>query len=99
MICLKEATSRPWKTWNWPERCSNALEAGTILRQQRIDLLFLDIQMPVLTGIDLIKTLQNRPRIILTTAYKEYAFDAFQLDAADYMLKPITLLPASCDHQ
>lgn len=71
-------------------RCENALEAGTILRQKRIDLLFLDIQMPVLTGIDLIKTLQNRPRIILTTAYKEYAFDAFQLDAADYLLKPIT---------
>jgi DNA-binding LytR/AlgR family response regulator len=71
-------------------RCDNALEAGSILRQQRIDLLFLDIQMPVLTGIDLIKTLQNRPKIILTTAYKEYAFDAFQLDAADYLLKPIT---------
>lgn len=71
-------------------RCENALEAGTMLRQKRIDLLFLDIQMPVLTGIDLIQTLQNRPKIILTTAYKEYAFDAFQLDAADYLLKPIT---------
>lgn len=71
-------------------RCDNALEAGTILRQKRIDLLFLDIQMPVLTGIDLIQSLQNRPKIILTTAYKEYAFEAFQLDAADYLLKPIT---------
>ncbi len=71
-------------------RCSNALDAGTILRQQRIDLLFLDIQMPGLTGIELIRTLQNRPKIILTTAYKEYAFDAFQLDAADYLLKPIS---------
>ena len=71
-------------------RCENALEAGTLLRQKRVDLLFLDIQMPVLTGIDLIKTLQNRPKIILTTAYKEYAYDAFQLDAADYLLKPIT---------
>ncbi|PHN01360.1 LytR/AlgR family response regulator transcription factor [Flavilitoribacter nigricans] len=71
-------------------RCANALDAGAFLRQKRVDLLFLDIQMPVLTGIDLIKTLQHRPKIILTTAYKEYAFDAFQLDAADYLLKPIT---------
>lgn len=71
-------------------RCSNALEAGAVLRQKHIDLLFLDIQMPVLTGIDLINTLPHRPKIILTTAYKEYAFDAYQLDVADYLLKPIT---------
>lgn len=70
--------------------CQNALDATNILRQQNIDLLFLDIQMPTLTGIELIKTLSRRPKIIMTTAYKEYAFDAFQLDVIDYILKPVS---------
>ena len=71
-------------------RCQDALEATNLLRQQTVDLIFLDIQMPTLTGIDFIKTLSKKPRIIMTTAYKEYAFDAFQLDVVDYLLKPIT---------
>lgn len=71
-------------------RCQNALEAMALLRDHPVDLIFLDIQMPTLTGIDFIKTLSKKPKIIMTTAYKEYAFDAFQLDVVDYLLKPIT---------
>ena len=71
--------------------CSNALEAMEILKKEKIDLLFLDIQMPKLTGIGFIKTLAHPPKIIFTTAYKEYAVDAFDLDAVDYLLKPISL--------
>ncbi len=71
--------------------CSNALQAMEILKKEKIDLLFLDIQMPKLTGIGFIKTLAQPPKIIFTTAYKEYAVDAFDLDAVDYLLKPISL--------
>lgn len=69
--------------------CSNAVEAFTIIQQQQVDLVFLDIQMPQITGIDLLKTLKQRLRIILTTAYREYAVDAYDLDVTDYLLKPI----------
>ncbi len=71
--------------------CSNAFQAMEILRKEKVDLLFLDIQMPKLTGIGFIKTLAHPPKIIFTTAYKEYAVDAFDLDAVDYLLKPISL--------
>jgi DNA-binding LytR/AlgR family response regulator len=70
--------------------CSNALEAFPLLQQKQIDLIFLDIQMPQLTGIDLIKSLQDRPKVILTTAYREYAAEAFDLDVIDYLIKPVT---------
>jgi DNA-binding LytR/AlgR family response regulator len=70
--------------------CSNALEAFPLLQQKQIDLIFLDIQMPQLTGIDLIKSLQDRPKVILTTAYREYAAEAFDLDVVDYLIKPVT---------
>lgn len=71
-------------------RCQDALEATKLLRDHPVDLIFLDIQMPTLTGIDFIKTLSKKPKVIMTTAYKEYAFEAFQLDVVDYLLKPIT---------
>ncbi len=71
-------------------RCDNAITANRLLRENRIDLLFLDIQMPVLSGIEFIRTLSYRPKIVFTTAYKQYAFDAFELDVDDYLLKPIT---------
>lgn len=71
--------------------CSNALQAMEILKKEKVDLLFLDIQMPKLTGIGFVKTLPHPPKIIFTTAYKEYAVDAFDLDAVDYLLKPISL--------
>jgi DNA-binding LytR/AlgR family response regulator len=71
--------------------CSNALQAKEILSQQKIDILFLDINMPVLDGIAFLRTLKVQPQIIFTTAYKEYASDAFDLAACDYLLKPFSL--------
>jgi DNA-binding LytR/AlgR family response regulator len=70
--------------------CNNALEAFTILQEQPIDLVFLDIDMPQVTGIELLRSLKDKPRVILTTAYREYAFEAYDLDVVDYMLKPIS---------
>lgn len=68
----------------------SAVQAFDLLKDQPIDLLFLDIRMPVLNGIDFIKALSNPPAIILTTAYREYALDGYDLDIIDYLLKPIT---------
>lgn len=71
--------------------CSNALEAKAVMQQHKIDILFLDINMPVLDGISFLKTIQHRPQVIFTTAYKEYALNAFDLAAVDYLLKPFSL--------
>ncbi|MBX2952130.1 MAG: response regulator transcription factor [Leadbetterella sp.] len=70
---------------------ANALEARSILEKQKVDVLFLDINMPVLDGMSFLRTLKTRPRVILTTAYKEYALEAFELDVVDYLLKPFSL--------
>ncbi|RYG37840.1 MAG: response regulator transcription factor [Chitinophagaceae bacterium] len=69
--------------------CSDALYALEVLQAQRIDLLFLDIHLPKLKGLDFIRTLKSPPRIILTTAYREYALDGYELNVVDYLLKPI----------
>lgn len=69
----------------------NAIAAKTLLEKEPIDLLFLDINMPVLDGISLIRTLKTVPQVIFTTAYKEYAVEAFNLSACDYLLKPFSL--------
>ena len=69
-------------------KCSNPLEAMHILQNQQVDLLFLDIQMPELTGVEFLKTLPQKPLVIFTTAYKEYALEGYQLDVVDYLLKP-----------
>lgn len=71
--------------------CGNALEAKTVLQQQPVDILFLDINMPVLDGIAFLKTIKTPPQVIFTTAYKEYAVNAFDLAAVDYLLKPFSL--------
>jgi two-component system, LytTR family, response regulator len=71
-------------------RCNNAIEAFGLLQKTRIDLLFLDIQMPKMTGLDLIRSLHDRPRIIITTAYREFAADGFDLDVLDYLVKPVS---------
>jgi DNA-binding LytR/AlgR family response regulator len=69
----------------------NAIEAREALANSNIDILFIDINMPVMSGISFIKTLRNPPQVIFTTAYKEFAVDAFDLAACDYLLKPFSL--------
>jgi DNA-binding LytR/AlgR family response regulator len=71
--------------------CSNSFEAKNELQKHPIDIIFLDINMPVLDGIALLKTIKNPPTIIFTTAYKEFAADAFDLSACDYLVKPFSL--------
>lgn len=70
-------------------KCNNPLEAITILNKHQVDLVFLDIEMPNLTGIDLVKAVENIPQFIFTTAYPQYALDGFNLNATDYLVKPI----------
>ncbi len=70
--------------------CNNAVKAVEILNRVAVDLLFIDIRMPKLSGLDLFKTLRNPPRTIFTTAYREFALDGFELGITDYLLKPIT---------
>jgi DNA-binding LytR/AlgR family response regulator len=73
------------------QKCENAFEANEALKNHQIDLMFLDIQMPQLSGIDFLKTLANPPCVIFTTAYPDYAVEGFELNATDYLLKPISL--------
>ncbi|GAB3512950.1 LytR/AlgR family response regulator transcription factor [Emticicia fontis] len=68
----------------------NPLELNKILENERIDLIFLDIQMPHMTGLDFLKIKTNLPMVIITTAYPNYALEGFQFDVVDYLLKPIT---------
>ncbi|GAA0713041.1 LytTR family DNA-binding domain-containing protein [Aquimarina litoralis] len=70
--------------------CNNGIKAMEILKQQKIDLLFLDIKMPNITGLEFLKTLKTPPKTIITTAYREYALEGYDLDILDYLLKPIT---------
>ena len=72
------------------DSCNGALKAAEILRREEVDLLFLDIRMPAIGGIELLKMLRHPPKVIVTTAYREYALDGYDLDIVDYLLKPIT---------
>lgn len=71
--------------------CNNAFEAIEWLKKESVDLILLDVHMPKLMGHEFLRTLRNPPKVIFTTAYKEYAVDAFELEAVDYLLKPVTL--------
>lgn len=71
-------------------QCYSAAEAMALLAQQPVDLLLLDIQLPVLSGLDMLRLLAKPPQVVLTTAYAEYALDGFQLDVTDYLLKPVS---------
>lgn len=70
--------------------CQSAVEAFGMLHEHKVDVMFLDIQMPGITGVNFMRSLKNAPKVIFTTAYSEYAVDAFELEAVDYLLKPIT---------
>jgi len=69
--------------------CSNAIDALVFLQNNHVDLILLDIRMPELLGTEFVQSLQNPPKIIFTTAFKEYALDGFELEAVDYLLKPV----------
>ena len=69
--------------------CSNAIDALVFLQNNNVDLIFLDIRMPELLGTEFVQSLKNPPKIIFTTAFKEYALDGFEIDAVDYLLKPV----------
>jgi DNA-binding LytR/AlgR family response regulator len=70
--------------------CETAIELNSLLKKEPVDLLFLDIEMPYLTGIDFLKQLASPPRVIFTTAYEKYALQGFELEVLDYLLKPIS---------
>ncbi len=71
-------------------QCKNPLEAMAVLHEKRVDLMFLDIQMPEITGVDFLKTLAQPPLTILTTAYSDFALEGYTLNVADYLLKPFS---------
>ncbi|HVV53965.1 MAG TPA: LytTR family DNA-binding domain-containing protein [Mucilaginibacter sp.] len=72
--------------------CNNAIEAFEILGRQKVDLMFLDIKMPKLIGTEFLRSLPNPPKVIFITAYRDYAFEGFELDIIDYLLKPVSFV-------
>ncbi|MBC8377004.1 MAG: response regulator transcription factor [FCB group bacterium] len=73
------------------EKCTSGVEAFKILGEQKVDLLFLDIEMPEVSGLDLIRNLVDPPEVVFVTAHRDYAFDGFEQDVLDFLLKPVSL--------
>lgn len=71
-------------------KCPNALAAAELCRSNKVDLMFLDIEMPQLDGLSFLRTLQKKPLVVLTSAYRKYALDGFEMDVTDYLLKPVS---------
>ncbi len=71
-------------------KCNNALDALSVLHQEEVDIMFLDIKMPSMTGLELLKSLQNPPKVILTTAFSEFGVESYEYGVTDYLLKPIS---------
>ncbi len=88
---MMEAFVSQLSGWKIVKVCSNAIEAFEALQSNKIDVIFLDIKMPILTGIDFLKSLKNPPLVIFTTAYNKYAMDGYELNVVDYLLKPISM--------
>jgi len=76
---------------NLVAKCNDAFEAMKVLQEQKIDLVFIDIQMPGLTGLQFVQSLHEKPMVILITAYKQFALDSYDLDVVDYLVKPVAL--------
>ncbi len=90
-IDLVELLIQQCTTWTLKAKCYDALEAMAFLKKQRVDFIFLDINMPKLTGMELAALLPPQTKIVFTTAYSEYAVDSYAFETIDYLLKPITL--------
>ena len=71
-------------------QCKNAIEALDVLRQKTVDVIFLDIKMPKMLGTEFLKNLSHPPKVIFVTAYRDYAVDGYELDAVDYLVKPVS---------
>ncbi|RYF87941.1 MAG: response regulator, partial [Chitinophagaceae bacterium] len=71
-------------------QCSNAIEAVDVLHRKTVDVLFLDIKMPKIIGTQFLRNLSHPPKVIFVTAYRDYAVDAYELDAVDYLVKPVS---------
>jgi DNA-binding LytR/AlgR family response regulator len=76
---------------NLVKKCYNALEAREVIDKMQVDLMFLDIQMPQLTGLEFVKSMTKLPLVVFTTAYAEYALESYEIDAVDYLIKPVSL--------
>ncbi|HNP17534.1 MAG TPA: LytTR family DNA-binding domain-containing protein [Fulvivirga sp.] len=85
-----ESYIKPLEQFQLIGKCKDALEANNIIQDSPIDLIFLDIEMPHINGLAFLKNLKNPPQVILTTAYRDYALEGFELDVVDYLLKPIS---------
>ncbi|MEQ9378953.1 MAG: LytTR family DNA-binding domain-containing protein [Imperialibacter sp.] len=87
---ILERYIEPFDQINLVGKCLNAIEASQLIQQQAVDLIFLDVEMPYLDGLSFVKSLEHPPKVIITTANREYALEGYELNVVDYLLKPIS---------